>query len=142
MDEQGTVEQILPNGEIMIAVERSSACGNCAMSGLCFTDDTKTIRLQARADFPVKVGQIVRLSLEEGNLLKYSVITYLMPVILLITGAVIGGSIRGGGNSGNPLFSIIGGVTGLLIGLFLVKRYSKRLEDKNKIIIKVSDVRK
>jgi len=142
MEETGTIEKLLPNGEVMIAVERSSACGNCSMSGLCFSDDTKIIKLQAKADFPVTVGQIVRLSLDEGNFLKYSVITYLMPVILLLAGAVIGGSIRGGGNSGDPLFSIIGGVIGLLTGLFLVKKYSKRLEDKNKMIIKVSDVKR
>ena len=142
MEETGTIEKLLPNGEVMIAVERSSACGNCSMSGLCFSDDTKIIKLQAKADFPVKEGQIVRLTLDEGNFLKYSVITYLMPVILLLAGAVIGGSIRGGGNSGDPLFSIIGGVIGLLTGLFLVKKYSKRLEDKNKMIIKVSDVKR
>jgi sigma-E factor negative regulatory protein RseC len=141
MEETGTIEEILPNGEVLIAVERSSACGKCSMSGLCFSDDAKPIKLQAKADFPVKVGQMVRLTLDEGNLLKYSVITYLMPVMLLIAGAVIGSSIKGGGNSGDPLFSIIGGAIGLLIGLFLVKKYSKRLENKNKMIIKVSDVR-
>lgn len=140
MEETGTVEKILPNGEVMITVERSSACGNCSMSGFCFSDDTKSIKLQAKTDFPVKIGQSVRLSIDEGNFLRYSIITYFMPVVLLVAGAVIGDSIKGGA-SGDPLFAIIGGTAGLLLGLLLVRRYSKRVEAKKKTIIKVTDVR-
>ena len=139
MEETGTVEKILKNGEVLISVSRSSACGNCSMSGFCFSDDSKTIKFQAKADFPVKVGQSVRLSIDESNFMKYSLVTYLMPVILLIAGAVIG-TVPGGKE--NPLPAIIGGITGLLAGLFLVRIFSKRLEKKNKTIITVSDDRK
>jgi len=142
MEETGTVEKILPNGEVIIAVARSSACGNCSMSGMCFSDESKTIKFQAKADFPVKEGQSVRLSIDSSNFLKYSIITYLMPVVLLIAGAVIGTMFNAKQTTENPIFAIIGGIIGLLIGLFLVRNFSKRLDNKNKTIIKILDDRK
>jgi sigma-E factor negative regulatory protein RseC len=142
MEETGTVEKILPNGEVLIAVARSSACGSCSMSGFCFSDDSKTLKFQAKADFPVIEGQSVKLSIDEGSFLKYSIITYLMPVVLLILGAIIGTMINSKQEADNPVFAIIGGIFGLLIGLFLVRNFSRRLENKNKTIIKILDDRK
>lgn len=141
MEETGTVEKILPNGQVLIAVERSTACGGCSMSGFCFSDESKTLKFQAKADFPVKEGQSVRLSIDENNFLKFSVITYLMPVALLIAGAVIGTALNANHTSENPIFAIIGGISGLVVGLFLVRSFSKRLDKKNKTIIKILDDR-
>jgi sigma-E factor negative regulatory protein RseC len=136
MDEIGIVEKILPGGEAVVIVERSSACAGCEMSGICFSDGRKILRVKVKPDFPCHEGQRVRLDLDAANFVKYSFITYIIPVLLLMFGAGISESLFTA-PGGHQYFTIAGGFIGLALGMLFVRFYSRRLERKDKVVVKV-----
>ncbi len=87
MNEQGEIVAI-KDGEAVVMVHRSSACGKC---GAC--------RMGAHADEMLltipnllkgEVGDYVELELASSQVLKASVITYLLPLCALILGVAAG----------------------------------------------------
>jgi len=141
MDETGTVEKILPNGEVEITVQRSSACRGCAMNKLCFSDGADVLRVKVKPDFTCKKGDQVRLQIDAGNLVKYSFITYLVPIFLLIVFAILGDYINEMREIESELPSVIGGIFGLIVGLLFVRGFSKRLEAGDKMVVKVLELK-
>ncbi len=136
MDETGYIEEILPNGEATIIVERSAACAGCAMQGVCFTEDSKILRVKSRIDFPAEKGKRVRLQLDASNFMKYSFITYMVPVLLIIVGAALGDAFQDIIGLGQ-LSAVLPAIAGLAAGIFFVRYYSKKLERSEKVVIKV-----
>ena len=99
---------------------RPSACSNCKTPDICQSD---LLGLSAGPrryllDNPIgaKVGDRVSLTIADGTLWRASVISYVLPVVLAIGGAVIGQSIAG------DAWAMLGSLIGIGAGLALLRR--------------------
>ncbi|MBM7582289.1 sigma-E factor negative regulatory protein RseC [Caldicoprobacter guelmensis] len=72
----------------VVRLKRNSACSRCGACGLGAGPDDMFLTLPNT--LKAKPGDLVELSLESGQLLKASAITYVIPLIALIVGVVMG----------------------------------------------------
>ena len=73
-------------------------------------------RLSVRSTLPVRAGDAVVIGLEEGALLRASLVLYLLPILGLL-GGTFGGVALGGAASDGP--AVAGGLLGFAAGLWL-----------------------
>ncbi len=114
-------------GRVWLEKNRRSACSGCAeacpsaLSGGLFGD--KRVRLQVISDLPLLTGDKVLVGIEEDVLASGSFWIYLLPLICLFAGALLGKSI-----AGSDLASVLGGLAGL--GLCFAGLKAVRLFDR------------
>lgn len=96
IEEQGTVVKKLGNGRIQVVVKRSDACNKCPSKGACMMlAESKEMLVEAHNQAGAEVGQKVVLSQSSSIILKASFTVYILPIIGLIMGVVIGKQISG-----------------------------------------------
>lgn len=124
IEERGRVVAIEKDA-VWVETVRVTACQSCAASKGCghaVIDKNKAgsrARVRAINALPLTIDQSVVLGLPEGALLKGAAVVYLMPLVLLFIGALLG-------DMTSPNGSAIGGVIGLLFGFLLNRWYSQQ----------------
>lgn len=124
IEETGTVVAV-EDDAVWVETVRVTACQSCSANKGCghAVLDRKhagsRARVRAINDLPLKVDQTVILGLPDGALLKGSVMVYLVPLILLFVGALLGERFGSDG-------AAIGGVAGLFFGFLLNRWYSQQ----------------
>ena len=119
---------------------KSAACESCKAKGFCDTmggsDDD--VEIEAINAVGAKVDDRVTISFKMSSLLKVSFLVYMVPVLFLILGVVIGDKIARIFNYDQSIFSIVVGFLFLFAAFFFVKakgnKMSKKDEYKPKII--------
>lgn len=107
--------------QVLVEVQRRSACGGCDSAAGCGTSalgkwfGRGTSELRLHTTLPVRVGEAVVIGLEESALLRASLLLYLLPIVALIAGAAGGAALLGTGGGDWP--AIAGGALGLAGGL-------------------------
>ncbi len=75
---------------VWVQAERQSACGHCESASTCGTRllsrvmGNKPLEIPVKTHLQVKAGQRVEISLDEGNLLKGSLLLYFLPLSVMI----------------------------------------------------------
>lgn len=133
VEEQGIVVA-LDGARAWIETRRKSVCGGCSANKGCGTGvmaryfDGRVAKVQALNPRAAAVGDTVTVGLHEGALLAVSTLMYLLPLALLLTGALAAEFLAQRiGVSGEPL-TIAGGIAGLLSGFMLARLGSRRIE--------------
>ena len=87
--EKGVVEK-LENGFTWVRAQRKSACGSCTNKAHCSSiDGGRQMLVKVNNDLNAKKGDSVEFHLNSAFLLKCTFIIYIVPVLGLITGAII-----------------------------------------------------
>lgn len=126
LEERGVVVAVGPDG-VWVETRRKSACGECAQRSGCGTGalsgmfNPASSRFQIDTGHALRVGDEVLIGLEERALLRGSVVVYLLPLLLMFFSAVAGQALGGGEG-----FTLLAGGAGLVGGLFLAHRFSRR----------------
>ncbi len=113
---------------VWLQVDKQSACGKCNANKGCGTSILAKYfnRHPAQIKLPnthnAKTGDQVIIGLSEQAILKGSMLVYLLPVLTMLAGAIIGNLLAGDELDTAEIYSIIFGVAGLLIGSFWSKR--------------------
>lgn len=115
--------------EIWVEASRQSACAACSARKGCgqgalsdwMTGSSVELSVVNPAGLQPSVGQSVIVGLEEGSLIKASVLIYLLPLISLVALAVFARS-AGVGEGGQVLAAL----AGLLAGFWCVRWYTTR----------------
>lgn len=95
IEERGKVVAIEPGGRIRVAVNRQSSCGSCSARAACGQGLLQTLRpgrsheVSAVSRLPVRVGDTVVLGVVESLLVRGAVLVYLLPLLALLTGALL-----------------------------------------------------
>lgn len=127
MIEEEAVVARTEEGRIWVEKPRKSACGGCMQRCASATVDqylgAPIIRLQAFSRIEVQVGDRVMLGIEEDAIVKGSFWAYLIPLLGLFFGAILGDIVA---SALNPPFtsdglSAFGGVIGLVLSFVLLK---------------------
>lgn len=123
------------DGETWVETERQSTCSGCSVEKGCGTATLSKVlgqrRTQVRVinELPLQVGDQVVIGIREQALVRGSLRVYAVPLLLLLTGAVLG---ELGGSSGlwasAEAASAALGVAGLVAGLIWLGRFSRRIQ--------------
>lgn len=119
-------------GYAWLDIQRQSACGSCHASAGCGTAAIAKIwggrrtRVRAVSNLALQAGDVVIVGLADGALLRGALLAYLLPVALLLAGAVLGESAFAGAGE-EPV--ILLGALGLGLGFLVVRVRSRRLRN-------------
>jgi sigma-E factor negative regulatory protein RseC len=114
-----------------VETERKSSCGGCSANVVCGTAALAKVFGRRRSILRVvnsinaKEGDRVVVGLPDGALARGSFVLYIVPVLTMIVGAILSDLFaEWQGLTTTEPFSIIGGLLGLIFGLFLASRFS------------------
>jgi sigma-E factor negative regulatory protein RseC len=115
-----------------VETERRSSCGSCEAKG-CGTGalskvlGTKVQRMKVQNPIDSQAGDTVILGIEEGVLIKGSLMVYIMPLLLMLAGGLLGQSLapQWGTEPEGP--SLLFGLLGLVVGFLWLRRYNRRV---------------
>ena len=141
--ETGEVVKVF-NRTVEIRVNPTENCGACGVKDSCHTAPRiSTERLVTALDpFGLKIGQRVKINLEPKKLVKASIIIFVLPLLGLLLGAVVGSfATRTAGYWDYlDLGAIIGGFAGIGISVLGLRSYNKKLEKANQYYPAVAEI--
>jgi len=124
IEEVGTIVELKSASTALVLCQKSSLCENCATSGACsMGDDDRSRAVEVYNPLGAAVGERVRIATNTKTFLQSSFILYIVPLIALVIGAVVGGILGKAFDFGiNP--DLLSGIFGVffMIGSFLVIR--------------------
>lgn len=126
LEERGFVTRV--NGDLAeIEVQRRTACGTCSAKSGCGTSvlagvlGRKSLRIWVRNSAGAAPGDAVVLGMQDENLIGLSVSTYVIPLLLLLGGGIVGASMSTTFANGTEWPAIAGAAAGLGIGLLRLR---------------------
>jgi len=127
MDEIGVVKRVDGNTATVV-IQRTAACDHCVKDDCDVT--TEGIETEAINAVHAKEGQTVKLVMRAHIYIKGMFVLYIIPVLALIIGAVLGQDILPSYfvNTDPQALAAAGGFFLLFISLFIVKLLSSRME--------------
>lgn len=130
MQEEGVVRS-LHGGLAQVESVQTEACATCGARGACYAmGGEKTRVVTALNQAEAQVGDKVLLSMPRKAVLGASFLAYMVPVLGLIMGAVLGNSLAPNwgweGQTGAVVFSLIGLAVSWLIVTVIAKKLAKR----------------
>ncbi|MFW2490078.1 SoxR reducing system RseC family protein [Clostridium chromiireducens] len=124
--EQGLVVEVIDN-VAKVRVGRHSDCKNC---GAC--PGSESIIITASNKIGAKPGQRVIFEVKETNMLWAAFIVFILPLIALFVGAMIGGGLGKYLGVSISICQLIGGIAAALLAVLLVKKLDRDTEEKGK----------
>lgn len=121
--------------ETWVETSRASACGSCSSKAGCGTTTLNQVLGSKSSLFKVlnpigaRVGERVIIGLEEGALLKSSALVYVLPLVLLLAGAMLG-SLLAPDQAQPDAYAAAGMLAGLFAGFFLLKQISNKSKNR------------
>ncbi|KLV06781.1 sigma-E factor regulatory protein [Photobacterium aquae] len=124
-------------GSITVSCQQQTSCGSCASRDSCGTGlvskalPGRRHELTIATKLKANVGDTVEIGLAERSMLTSALLVYVLPLLCLVLGAIFGQwwfvSLSGGGELGviASAFAFAGG------GLWLARRYARRLEGQS-----------
>lgn len=134
LEEEGIVVKV-EEGYAFIHTERGTSCDGCSAKSSCHSmSDTNSGIMEMRAinDMGAKVGDRVKVAIDSVIFLKSSFLVYVLPLIVMITGGIIGESYAKNNMPGADADLVAGavGISCLIISFLLIRLWSKSLEKK------------
>ena len=118
-------------GRARVEVSASGLCAHCEMAGTCIPAAEGKRVIEVADPVGVSIGQEVRIEMGSGSLVLASFLAYIIPILCLIAGLLIG--VSAGGNSVSEIWLGIGAFVGLVVGLFLSRIIARSLRDRGKL---------
>lgn len=115
------------NGWARVVTDRKGACGGCSPSSGACSSCLANAKLESRVSNPInaKTGDVVKITLSSAVVLKGAAILYLLPIVLLILGAVGGMWIGDLRQWPNTVGAASGSMAGLVAGFWAVVRLGR-----------------
>ena len=117
------------NGNLKIKVDRNSACGSCAASGSCAERKTTIIEIFSADD--INKGDKVILESDADEISKISALVYVVPVILVMIGALVPSFLLKNSGYDTNLISLGSVILMLVLSVLYIKRLDKGAKKEN-----------
>jgi len=121
----------LEGKEAVVESTQGGGCGNCDSENGCGSGKLSQLfcseprRFRVRNAGNAQVGTLVQVTLPDGVLLRSALVVYMLPLALLLGGAIIGAQWAHDA-AGSDAYAALGGLIGLSSGFVLVKGLSLR----------------
>jgi sigma-E factor negative regulatory protein RseC len=143
MHTRGLVAKIEKDGFAQVIMDRKSACSGCDTGKAdkcrsCLTG--AKIKARVLNSKCAAQGDIVTVSISRAKIMKGAAVFYLLPVILLIAGALIGNSFENSFALGHNLSTMAGGFIGLAAGLYMVRKISEYMNSDQGLVPEITQI--
>jgi sigma-E factor negative regulatory protein RseC len=129
--EEGTITKVLEN-KAWVRVRRSPMCNACNCKSTCGTlGGGETMEAEAINTAGARVGDRVLLQVPSTALFKISFILYMIPVIFLIAGVILGMKLAGTYSLEPELGAFIMGIAGCGLASLIIMLFAGKVR-KNK----------
>ncbi len=125
-------------GRAKVEVSPTGMCAHCELASTCVPASGGTRIIDVADPLGVSVGRRVRIELGSGNFLLASFMAYILPLLVLFTGAAIGFYSAPDGST--ELRGAIGAIVGLAAGLQLSRVLARRLSGDGKLTPAITGV--
>lgn len=137
IEEQGVVVA-LHEDRAEVRIQRRGGCDGCGASAGCGTAlidrffGRRSVSLRVRNLVGAQVGDRVVIGVSEGGLLRAALVAYLVPILGLVAGAILGQWLGEDGALSSPsagsgnLSALAGSLLGFILALSWLRRYSAR----------------
>ncbi len=115
-----------------VETQRRTTCGKCSAQKGCGTKvlsgvlGKKLTHVKALNTVQAVPGDSVVIGLQESSLLKSALMSYLLPLILVLLGATI---FAYAFESHNENLTLIGALAGFIVSLTVLNRFAKRIKN-------------
>lgn len=127
--ERGEVIRV-NNGTALVKTNRTEACKSCASRSSCHTSGQE-MEVEAINLADAREGDTVIMSMQTSSLLKISFLLYILPVLLLIVGAVVGGRAGVAYGVNESASAAASGFLLFLVAFFFIVRKGNRMARKD-----------
>jgi sigma-E factor negative regulatory protein RseC len=126
--EDGVVLEVRSDG-VLVQPERGERCEGCSTQ-FCRTDEGGGLIIEAKDPIGAKVGQRIRLEIQEASLTEYSFYLYGLPLVALVIGAFGGTWIgsRLGLGSGTDVIAVAAALGLTVAALLFSKSRIRKME--------------
>jgi len=114
--QEGIVLQIIEGNMAKVKASRHNNCENC---GAC--PGNSAMVLEVRNDIGAKPGQHIVFEVHEVNMLKAAFIVYILPLIAIFMGALLGWRLAGLLGNEPLWFQVAGGVMAFILSVMYIK---------------------
>jgi len=139
IEEIGTLVELKGKHTAMVMCTKSSLCESCAANGSCAIGDDGNLRLiEAQNSLGASVGERVRIATTTKSFLQSSFLLYIVPLIALVIGAIVGklaGENLDTGLDPNLLSAVFG--VFFMIGSFVILRVGSSALSKEAYMPKI-----
>lgn len=133
-EEQGYVTGIREDGWAQVVTDRKDSCDNCGASHCCVSfGSSSEMAIKALNSAGANVGDLVRLNLNSGTLLKGAAVLYVIPLAGLMSGVIAGAELDQWLAIGETASIVLFGLVGLILGFAMTAIISRRMSAKNKL---------
>ena len=115
-----------------VETQRRSSCGSCAANKGCGTGALSQVfagrvqQMKVRNSVGAREGEHVVLGIEEGTLIKGSLAVYLLPLLAMMAGGLLGQALAPQWLIDPEWLSMLLGLGGLVISLWWLRRFNHR----------------
>ncbi|NQT30652.1 MAG: SoxR reducing system RseC family protein [Candidatus Saganbacteria bacterium] len=139
MREQGIIDKVVEGKIVEVAFKRTEACEKCRA---CHAIEEGLVGVEAVNDIGAKIGDMVEIEIPSQELIKGSLILFLVPVLFMIVGYLVGAEFTSflGLSNLSEIFGIIFALIFLAISFFISSWYDKNVRQRQALqahIIKV-----
>lgn len=129
MKEQGILTRVISGKLVEVAFSKSSACAGC---DACREMGQNMVGVEALNEIGAKLQEIVEVEIPTGEVIKGSLVVYLLPVFFMIGGYLIGAAVArlAGFEERAEMFGIPLSLIFLMISFFVVRWYDKNIAQK------------
>lgn len=120
MREQGIVSKVKSKNLVEVAFKRTEACEKCQM---CHNLEEGMVGIESVNEIGAKMGDIVEIEIPSGEVVKGSLVVFLLPVLFMIVGYLIGALL-------NEFVGVIGAILFLPLSFFVIRWYDKNIQQK------------
>lgn len=117
------------NGKLTVSVARSEACGACASKESCGQKEESIIEVYSADD--LKKGDKVLLETNSSDVTKYSIYVYILPVAMMIIGALVPNLFLKNSGIDLNLITLISVILFMLLSFVIVKHIDSNLKNDN-----------
>jgi len=129
--EEGTITKVAED-KAWVRVRRSAMCDVCKSKSAChIIGSSETMEAEALNTANGQEGDRVRIKIPSKSLWKISFILYMIPVIFLIAGIILGMKLAQNYSMEPELGALLLGVAGCILSFFPIKLFAKQVR-KNK----------
>jgi sigma-E factor negative regulatory protein RseC len=126
MIEESAIVVKIDNHQVWVKGGQNSACGGCQQKASCTTtaigNVLKKKPVPVDSGIPLKAGDEVMVAIDEGLLLRASLLLYLVPLIALFTGAGISDWLLADNAMHADLWIAVSGSVSFLFSLWFINK--------------------
>lgn len=138
--EEGTITRVTGD-KAWVLVKRSEMCECCSSRGICHTlGGGKNMEAEAVNTAGGRVGDRVRIKISTGSLWKISLLFYMIPVLALVLGALVGLMVANQLRSDPELMSALLAIVFAGLSLLAIKWIARTMQHKREYIPEVDKI--